>query len=203
MRYLFWSGPIVFLVAEILLPGGSSDIGKRIEIIQTHTARWEWGHLLIIVALFLMLPWLAQIYREARKGNPPLAFIGVFTTAIAIIANYAIAVLQLLSLEIVQELAETAPAVLGLINRPNLMVTVFLPFLGFLIGFVLLATSLWQSRQRWIAGSLLLSGLFISLAGLLQSKPLFVLAALGLVVSSAFISQSAESAPAQKHYAKT
>jgi hypothetical protein len=70
MKYFFWLGPSLFLIAKLILPGGSSDVGKLIEIIKANQSTWEWGHRLIIVALALLIPWLARIYRKAKKGHP-------------------------------------------------------------------------------------------------------------------------------------
>ncbi|MCA9839666.1 MAG: hypothetical protein KC422_22355 [Trueperaceae bacterium] len=184
MKHLLWFGPILFLAAEILLPGGNRNLTERISIIQSNRSSWAWGHVLIIVALFFLLPWLAQVYREGKKANCVIAFIGVFFSAIALMANYAIAVLQLLSFEIVMHLPETASNLLALITQPNLMITVFLPYFGFSLGFSLLALSLWQGRHNWFALFIFLSGIFLNLAGLMQIKLFFIFGSLSLILAT-------------------
>jgi len=65
----------------------------------------------------------------------------------------------------------------------NLLGFAFLPTLGFIFGFGLLAFGLYRStRQSLIPALLGLSGLLIAIAGVMQVKIVFILGAIALTV---------------------
>ena len=177
-------GPILFLFAQVILPGGSADPTIRIAIIQNNTLAWELGHQLIAIAFVFLLLWLGEVYGFVRNGNQLLAFLGVLLSTFALTADYSVGILQLLTLDLVQtESASQALAVLTLIGQSsNLLAFAFLPTLGFFFGFGLLAIGYYRTTRQSLPAILLgLSGLLIAIAGILQLKLVFILGAIALL----------------------
>jgi len=182
-RALLLTGPALFLLAEIILPGGSADPATRTAIVQAHDAAWALGHQVIAFAFLFLVLWLSDLYTFVRVGNELTAFFGVLFSAFALIADYAVAMLQLLTLDLVRaEPADQVLPVLALMGRSsNLMVLAFLPTLGFFFGFGLLAIGFYRrTRQALPATLLAVAGLLLAVAGVMQIKWAFVLGALAL-----------------------
>lgn len=184
-RVLALIGPTLFLLAEIILPGGSADPATRMAIIQNHGPAWALGHLIIALALVFLLMWVGEVYGYVRPGNELTAFLGLFLSTFALASDYAVAMLQLLALELVR----TQPAtmvlqVLETVGRSSsLLALAFLPTLGFFFGFGLLAIGVYRKTRQILPASLLtLAGLLIAVAGVVQIKIVFVLGALALFV---------------------
>ena len=76
-------GPALFLLAELILPGGSADPATRLAIIRAHSAAWELGHQMISTAFAFLIVWLVDISSVARHGSRLLAGIGVWFTGFA------------------------------------------------------------------------------------------------------------------------
>jgi hypothetical protein len=182
-RALLLIGPTLFLLAEIILPGGSADPATRTAIVQVHGAAWALGHQVIAVAIVFLVLWLSDFYTFVRVGNELTTFFGALFSAFALIADYAVAMLQLLTLDLVgSEPAEQILPVLALMGRSsNLMALAFLPTMGFFFGFGLLAIAFYRrTRQALPATLLAVAGLLIAVAGVMQIKLVFVLGALAL-----------------------
>jgi len=73
-KYLLLIGPILFLLAEFILPSGSSDPATRISIVQNNAPAWEIGHQIIAAAFVFLLIWLFEIYRDISTSHPTLAY---------------------------------------------------------------------------------------------------------------------------------
>jgi len=132
--------------------------------------------------LFLVL-WPGVLYAFVRVGNELTTFFGALFSVFALIADYAVAMLQLLTLDLVRtEPADQVAPVLALVGRSsNLVALAFLPTLGFFFGFGLLAIGLYRrTRQALPATLLAAAGLLIAVAGVMQVKWAFVLGALAL-----------------------
>ncbi|WP_423224354.1 hypothetical protein [Candidatus Amarolinea aalborgensis] len=184
-RALLLIGPALFLLAEIILPGGSADPATRTAIVQAHGAAWALGHQVIAVAFTFLVLWLGDLYTFVRVGNELTTFFGALLSVFALIADYAVAMLQLLTLDLVRtEPADQVAPVLALVGRSsNLMALAFLPTLGFCLGFGLLAIGFYRrTRQALPAALLAAAGLLITVAGVMQVKWGFVLGALALAV---------------------
>lgn len=54
-RILPLLGPLLFLVAQLLAPGGSPDPAQRQTIISDHQAAWELSHQIFVVAFAFLL----------------------------------------------------------------------------------------------------------------------------------------------------
>lgn len=184
-RALLLIGPALLLLAEIILPGGSADPAARITIIQNHAAVWALGHQVIALALVFLLMWVGDVYAFARKGNAVTAYLGLFLSTFALASDYAVAILQLLALDLVRaDPTSLALQALALVGRSaNLMTLAFLPTLGFFFGFGLLAICFYRNTRHILPASLLaLAGLLIAVAGVMQVKFVFVLGTLALFV---------------------
>ncbi len=183
-KILLFLGPTLFLLAELILPGGSANPEARITIIQNNVAAWEVGHQLIAVAFLFLLWWLGELYNFVRKGNGRMAYLGFLLSAFALVADYSIGILQLLTLDLVQaQPTDQTRAILTLIGAsPNMLAFAFLPTLGFAVGFSLLAVGYQRSTGQKLPSVLLgLSGLLIALGGIVQLKAVFLLGALALL----------------------
>ena len=184
-KYHLLIGPVLFLLAEIILPGGSSDPKTRITIIQNNGSIWEIGHQIIAIAMIFLLIWLFEIYTSIGSQNQAVAYLGVWLSAFAMLADYGVGILQLPTLDLVKSNpADLANPVLALMAQSqNLLGFAFLPTLGFIFGFGLLAFGLYRStRQPLISALLGLSGLLIAIAGVMQLKIIFILGAIALTV---------------------
>ena len=184
-RYHLLIGPALFLLAEVILPGGSSDPATRIAIVQNNGSVWELGHQIIVVAFIFLLIWLFDIYGHISNQNQAVAYFGVLLSTFAIVADYSVGVLQLLTLDLVKSNpTDLAKPILALMAQSqNLLSFAFLPTLGFIFGFGLLAFGLYRStRQSLLSAMLGLSGLLIAAASIMQSKIVFILGAIALTI---------------------
>lgn len=94
MKYiLLFLGPALFLLAELILPGGSADPATRIAIVQANDFAWELGHQIVLFALVFLLIWLGEVYSFLRGRNVRLAYLGALISAIALIADYGVGIL--------------------------------------------------------------------------------------------------------------
>jgi hypothetical protein len=178
------TGPVLFLIAEVILPGGSAEVDARIKLIQNNATAWESGHLLIAIAFVFLLMWVAELYAYVRQKSALTAYAGLLFSTFALAADYGVGTLQLLSLDLVRaKPVELAQPVLSIIAQsPSLLGFVFLPTLGFAIGFGFLALAYFRAtRQALPAVLLAAAGLLIAVAGLIQLKVLFVAGALALL----------------------
>ena len=184
-KYHLLIGPVLFLLAEVILPGGSSDPATRITIIQNKGFAWEIGHQIIAIAMIFLLIWLFEIYVSIGSQNQAVAYLGVWLSTFAIVADYSVGILQLLTLDLVKSNpADLANPVLVLMAQSqNVMSFAFLPTLGFIFGFGLLAFGLYRSTRQSLLSVLLgLSGLLIAIAGIMQLKIVFIVGAIVLIV---------------------
>lgn len=191
-KILLFLGPVLFLLAELILPGGSADPAARIAIIQDNSSAWELGHQLVAAAFVFLLLWLGELYNFVRKGNGRIAYLGLLLTTFALAADYGVGILQLLTLDLVQtQPVEQVQTILTMMSQSaNLMTFAFLPTLGFLVGFGLLAIGYLRSTQQKLPPVLLgLAGLLIALGGVMQIKVVFILGALALLVFTIIFSQ--------------
>jgi hypothetical protein len=183
------AGPALLLLAQCLIPGGSPDPLVRQGIVAAHPDAWALSHQLFVVAFAFLFWWLLRLWSVLAERAPRRAAVGVFCAGFALLADFGIATLQLLTLEAVQALPpEQALAVMRLATSPRLMLFVFAPYLGFAVGFVLLAWA-WATAARapggrppWATALLLAAaGLGLTAGGLSGSKAVFVAAALALL----------------------
>ena len=137
---LLLTGPVLFLLAELIAPGGSPDPAQRQAIIANNQAAWALSHQLFILAFAGLIWWLVRLWATLTRA-PLLAGLGIVVSGFALLADFGIATLQLLALDAVRTLSpDQALAVITLTSSSqNLLLFVFLPYLGFAIGFVLLA----------------------------------------------------------------
>lgn len=191
-KFLLFIGPVLFLLAEVILPAGSADPAARIAIIQDNSLAWELGHQLIAVAFVFLLLWLGELYNLVREENGRIAYTGVLLAAFALAGDYGVGILQLLALDLVETLpTDQAQSILAMLGQStNMMAFAFLPTLGFLVGFGLLAAGFYRSVGQTLPAVLLAaSGLLIALGGILQMKIVFILGALALLSFTAIWSQ--------------
>jgi len=80
-RALLLIGPALFLLAEIILPGGSADPATRTAIVQAHGAAWESGRQVIAVAFIFLVLWPGDLYTFVRIGNELTTFLGALFSA--------------------------------------------------------------------------------------------------------------------------
>ena len=162
-----------------------SGRSTRIAIVQNNGSAWELGHQIIVVAFIFLLIWLFDIYGHISNQNQTVAYFGVLLSTFAIVADYSVGVLQLLTLDLVKsnptDLAK--PIVVLMAQSQNLLSFAFLPTLGFILGFGLLAFGLYRSTRQSLLSALLgLSGLLIAAASIMQSKSVFIVGAIALTV---------------------
>ncbi len=178
-------GPLLFLAAELLLPNGSADPATRAAIVQNHSSAWELGHQLIAIACVFLIVWLGEVYTSIRKGNELIAYGGLLLSTLALVADYAVGILQMLTLDLVRtQSADQVQAMLTLVGQSsNLLTFAFLPTLAFFLGFGLLAIGSYRSTRQILPAVVLgLAGLLLAVAGLLQLKVVFVAGAIALLV---------------------
>jgi hypothetical protein len=179
---LLLTGPVLFLLAELIAPGGSPDPARRQALIANNQAVWALSHQLFILALAGLIWWLVRLWATLTRA-PLLAGLGIVVSGFALLADFGIATLQLLALDAVRTLSpDQALAVITLTSSSqNLLLFVFLPYLGIAIGFVLLACAIFQQQRRSYAALLALSGILLTIGGVTGSKLIFIIAALTLL----------------------
>ena len=179
---LLLTGPVLFLLAELIAPGGSPDPARRQALIANNQAAWALSHQLFILAFASLIWWLVRLWATLTRA-PLLAGLGIVVSGFALLADFGIATLQLLALDAVRTLSpDQALAVITLTSSSqNLLLFVFLPYLGIAIGFVLLAWAIFRQQRRLYAALLALSGILLSIGGITGSKFVFIIAALTLL----------------------
>ena len=172
---ILMAGPILFFMAEFILPGGSMDAEARMGIMRAYTWHWHIGHVIILLAFIMMFVWLMDVYGAATRGLAWQSFAGAMSVVFALLGDYAIGVLQLFSIELVQTNPAAAQQVLEFMNGSYyLLAFAYLPTLGFMIGFGLLGWSLLVAgRSKTQVTLLVLAGLLITLGGIIQTQLLF------------------------------
>ena len=195
-RLFLLIGPIVFLAAQLLWPGGSADNAQRVELIRQNTAMWQLSHQLFVLAFALLVLWLITAFNVARGSA--LAAIGAFCAGFALLADYAIAIEQIMSVALVTSaLGAQAPAIIGAWRSdPNFFLLVLLPYtLGFLIGLPALGVALWRAGASPVSAILIgLAGVLLVAGGVTGVKLIFITAAAALVTGSALLALAASSA---------
>jgi len=182
-------GPVLFLIAEIILPGGSADPATRVEIVRNNTAAWNLGHQLIVLAFVFLLFLVFDVYYKVKDGNGWIAHLGAFLSVFALAGDYGVGVLQFLTSDLVKSMpADFGESALGVMaGSPNLLLFAFLPTLGFFFGFGFLGIASFRKNRAALPTALLaLSGLLITVGGMMQSKIVFIIGALALVGFTCF-----------------
>ncbi len=172
---ILMAGPILFFMAEFILPGGSMDAEARIGIMRAHLWHWHLGHVIILLALVMMFVWLMDVYGSASRGLAWQSFAGAMCVAFALLGDYAIGVLQLFSVELLHSNPAAAQQVLEFMNGSYyLLAFAYLPTIGFFVGFSLLGWSLLAAgRSKKQVALLVSAGLLITLGGIIQTQLLF------------------------------
>ncbi|MEW6027883.1 MAG: hypothetical protein AB1554_00215 [Chloroflexota bacterium] len=186
-------GPVLFLIAEIVLPGGSADPATRVEIIRNNSAAWDLGHQIIALAFVFLFFLVFDVYNKVKNGNGWMAGLGAFLSVFALAGDYGIGILQLLASDLVRSMpADFGLSALGVMAASsNLLLLAFLPTLGFLFGFGFLGFALYRNNRAVLPAALfVLSGLLISAGGMIQSKIVFIVGALALVGFAYFYSKT-------------
>ncbi len=167
---LVLAGPVLFLLAELIAPGGSPDPVQRQALIAQNQAPWEVSHQLFILAFVGLIWWLVRLWTTLTRA-PLLAGLGMVVSGFALLADFGIATLQLLALDTIRTLPpDQALAVITLTSRSqNLFLFVFLPYLGIAIGCVLLSCAIVRQQRRPYATLLALTGILLAIGGITGS----------------------------------
>lgn len=191
-KLLLFIGPGLFLLAQAILPEGSAQTVIRSGIIQANLFAWELGHQLILLALALLIPWLTEVHAVARRGSEGASTLGLVFTALALCADYGVGILQLHVSNLVKlDVANWAQPVMAIMAQDQgLLMFAYLPTLGFVPGFALLAFGCFRhTRKRAPALMLALAGVLIAVAGVMQVKLLFIAGAVVLVAFTVVFSR--------------
>jgi hypothetical protein len=183
-RILPLIGPLLFLLAQLLAPGGSPDPAQRQVIITNNQAAWELSHQIFAIAFAFLFWWLLALWDWLKARWSWLTGFGVFWTGFALLADFGIATLQFVALEAVRTLpADQALAIItAMSNSQNLLTFVYLPYLGFVVGMSLLAWRYYrQSEQRSGAFILVVTGLLLTAGGMTGNRIVLILAGLAWV----------------------
>jgi hypothetical protein len=185
-------GPVLFLVAESILPGGSADPATRMAIIKNNNSTWILGHQLILLSFLFLIFFTFNVYNHVKDSGGWIASLGAFLVIFALAGDYGIGVLQLLTSDFVQSMpADFGQSALGVMAASsNLLLFAYLPTLGFFFGFAMLGFAIYRKDRASLPASLLaLSGLLITAGGMMQSKIVFIIGALALVGFTYFYSR--------------
>lgn len=183
---ILMAGPLLLLLAAFVIPGGNMDAEARIGIMKAFSGRWVLGHVLLLVALLAMVVWLADVYAAALEGLEWQAVAGALAVVLALFSQYGVAALQLYAFELMRS---TPGAAQGLIESLDgswfLLATLYLPAIGFLGGFSLLAWALRKAgRSKWQLVFLAAAGFFVTLGGVTQLQFLDCIGTLSLAAFS-------------------
>jgi hypothetical protein len=192
-KLLLFIGPVLFLIAEVVLPGGAADPATRLEIIRNNNTAWELGHQIIALAFVFLFFLVFDVYGKVKDGNGWIASLGAFLSVFALAGDYGIDILQLLTYDFAKSMpGDFGLSALGVMaTSSNLLLFAFLPTLGFFFGFGLLGFAHYRKNRAALPAILLaLSGLLISAGGMLQNKFVFVFGALALVSFAYFYSKN-------------
>jgi hypothetical protein len=192
-KLLLFIGPVLFLIAEIVLPGGSANPATRMEIIRNNNAAWNLGHQIIALAFVFLFFLVFDVYSKVKDGNEWVANLGAFLSVFALAGDYGVGILQLLTSDFVESTpADFGQSALGVMaGSSNLLLFAFLPTLGFFFGFGLLGIALYRNNRAVLPATLFaLSGLLISTGGMIQSKIVFIFGALALAGFAYFYSKT-------------
>lgn len=172
-NFLLLVGPLLFLVAQLLAPGGSPDPAQRQAIVAGNPGAWELSHQIFAVAFAFLFWWLVALWLQLKDSSAWIAGIGAFFTGFALLADFGIATLQFVALEAVRTLpADQALAVITMVsNSRNLQTFVYLPYLGFVIGLGMLAWADYRQRRQTISALLLaLTGILLVAGGMMGNQ---------------------------------
>lgn len=172
-KLLLVLGPLIFLVAQLLAPGGSPDPAQRQALIANNQAAWELSHQIFAVAFAFLLCWLFDLWSRIKEDAPLLAGIGAFFTGFALLADFGVATLQFVALEAVRALSsdQALTMINAMSNSRNLLTFVYLPYLGFVIGLGVLGWADYRKRRQTISALLLaLTGILLVAGGMMGNQ---------------------------------
>lgn len=183
---LMFAGAILFLTAQLILPGGTGDPAERVEIMRANPEIWNLGHLLIAASLPFLAVFTLRWYELARLLKPMLSLAGLVLFLWGLFGWYSIALLQLSSQNFLSpDFNENAAIVVGKLGEGSVLTMAFLPYLFLLPGSILLAAPMVRLKDsRLNAWLLILFGAISVAAGLSQIKVLFVLSGLILLAAA-------------------
>ncbi|MBK6621050.1 MAG: hypothetical protein IPH04_18570 [Saprospirales bacterium] len=183
---LMFAGAILFLAAQLILPGGTGSPAERVEIMRSNPEMWNLGHLLIAASLPLLAVFTLRWYELARLLKPMLSLAGLVLFLWGLFGWYSIALLQLSSQNfLAPDFNENAAVIVGKLGEGSVLTMAFLPYLFLLPGSILLAAPMVRLKDsRLNAWLLILFGAVSVAAGLSQIKVLFVLSGLILVAAA-------------------
>lgn len=184
-NFLLGVGPLLFLLAQLLAPGGSPDPAQRQAIIAGNPGAWELSHQIFAVAFAFLFWWLVALWLQRKDSSAWIAGIGAFFTGFALLADFGIATLQFVALEAVRTLpADQALAVITMMsNSQNLQIFVYLPYLGFVSGLGVLALADYRQRRQTLGAALLaLTGVLIVAGGMSGNRYILIVAGLVWVI---------------------
>ncbi len=90
---LLLTGPGLFLLAELIAPGGSPDPTRRQAMIANNQAAWALSHQLFILAFAGLIWWPVRLWATLTRA-PLLAGFGIVVSGFALFADFGIATLQ-------------------------------------------------------------------------------------------------------------
>jgi uncharacterized membrane-anchored protein YitT (DUF2179 family) len=139
-------GSVLFFVAQALWPGGSANNAQRVEMIRQNPQMWVLSHQLFVLAFAFLAVWLISAYTTARGSA--LAIVGAFFTGFALLADYAIAIEQIMSVAVIASPlgGQSVAMISAWRGDASFGLLVLLPYtIGFLIGLPALAIALWRA----------------------------------------------------------
>lgn len=141
------AAPLVLLVALLVHPGEGE--GGLVQTISDNPGRVEISNLLIIISSVLFVPGLLGILRLIRERGVTLAHVGVGLALIGVLGHAVWAGFQIVLVGMVEggiDQAQLSRMVESGPPNAGFVVVMLMFLLGFFLGVVVLAASLWRSH---------------------------------------------------------
>jgi hypothetical protein len=175
---VLFAGPVLFMVAQLILPAAATGFEERLLIVQANTDRWISGHLLIMASFPLLGVFFYRWYEMARLNYSRISAIGIWMMLWALMADFCIAAFQLL-------LPANADASHAITNNKLIQMAVFLPYMLFLPGAIMLSIPLVRVMEHKTPSiALVMASILLVAGGILQVKIIFILAAAAILLQA-------------------
>lgn len=147
------AAPIIGLVASLLTPQFTGDLAAERAAIAAHPTQWMVSTFLELIGLFLLIPGVVTLTQLLRNRAVILGHIGAGLVVIAVYFHAAVVGFALVEVPMVAHGGAELMAFADTMYDHPAFIMILLPFLGFFLGWTLLAVALWRARVAplWVA----------------------------------------------------
>lgn len=147
------AAPIISLVSALLTPQFTGELAAERAAIAAHPTQWMISTFLQLIGLFLLIPGVVALTQLLRNRAVILGHIGSGLVVIAIYFHAAVVGFALVEVPMVADGGAELMAFADTMYDHPAFTMIVLPFLGFFLGWTLLAVALWRAQVAplWVA----------------------------------------------------